>query len=223
MVNCSDEIRQLLLGRKTIKSLHNVLKKKKTRRHHFTDKGPYSQGYDLSSSHVWIWELDQNRRQNIEELMLLNCDAGEDSRESLGQHGDQTSQSHRTSILNIYWKDWWWSWNSSTLAIWCKELTLWKRSFCWENWEQEEKGETEDETVGWHYRFNGHELGQTPEDGEKHGSLACCGPWVHKGLDMTWWLNTTTAITTYMYRRLEKLKAKEEEEAGWDGWVVSLT
>ena len=28
-----------------------------------------------------------------EELMLLNCDVGEDSRESLGLQGDQTSQS----------------------------------------------------------------------------------------------------------------------------------
>ena len=28
-----------------------------------------------------------------EELMLLNCDAGEDSWEYLGQKGDQTSQS----------------------------------------------------------------------------------------------------------------------------------
>ena len=72
--------------------------------------------------------------------MLLNCDAGEDSWESLGQQGDQTSQSHRKSILNIHWKDWCWSWNSSILAIWCKVLTFWKRSWCWENWEQEEKG-----------------------------------------------------------------------------------
>ena len=27
-------------------------------RHHFVDKGPYSQGYGLPSSHVWMWELD---------------------------------------------------------------------------------------------------------------------------------------------------------------------
>ena len=27
---------------------------------------------------------------------------------------------------NIHWKDWWWSWNSNTLATWCKELTHWK-------------------------------------------------------------------------------------------------
>ena len=33
-------------------------------------------------------------------------------------------------ILNIHWKDW--SWNSNTLATWCKELTHWKRPWCWE-------------------------------------------------------------------------------------------
>ena len=36
------------------------------------------------------------------------------------------------SILNIYWKDWCWSWSSNTLATWCKELTYWKRPWCWE-------------------------------------------------------------------------------------------
>ena len=34
--------------------------------------------------------------------------------------------------LNVLWKDWCWSWNSSTWATWCKELTLWKRPWCWE-------------------------------------------------------------------------------------------
>ena len=33
------------------------------------------------------------RRMNTRELVLLNCGAGEDSWESLGQQGDQTSQS----------------------------------------------------------------------------------------------------------------------------------
>ena len=31
--------------------------------------------------------------------------------------------------------------------------------------------------VGWHHRFNGHELGQTPGDGEGQGGLVSCGPW----------------------------------------------
>ena len=30
----------------------------KKQRHHFADKGPSSQSYDFSSSHVWMWELD---------------------------------------------------------------------------------------------------------------------------------------------------------------------
>ena len=34
--------------------------------------------------------------------------------------------------LNIHWKDWCWNWNSNTLATWCKELTHWKRPWCWE-------------------------------------------------------------------------------------------
>ena len=34
------------------------LKKKKKQRHYFANKGPSSQSYDFSSSHVWMWELD---------------------------------------------------------------------------------------------------------------------------------------------------------------------
>ena len=64
--------------------------------------------------------------------MLLNCGVGEESWESLRQQGDRISPFWRTSVLNIQWKDWCWSWNSNTLATWCEELTHWKRSWCWE-------------------------------------------------------------------------------------------
>ena len=30
----------------------------KNQRHYFANKGPSSQGYDFSSGHVWMWELD---------------------------------------------------------------------------------------------------------------------------------------------------------------------
>ena len=45
---------------------------------------------------------------------------------------------------------------------------------------QEEKGVTEDEMVGWHHQFNGHELKQIPGDSDGQGSLACCSPWGRK-------------------------------------------
>ena len=72
------------------------------------------------------------RKLSAEKLMLLNCDVGEDSWESLGMQGDPTSPSWRRSGLGVHWKDWWWSWNSSTLATWCEELTHWKRPWCLE-------------------------------------------------------------------------------------------
>ena len=72
------------------------------------------------------------RKLSGEELMLSNCGAREDSWESLGQQGDQTSGCWWKSSLNIHWKDWCWSWNSNTLATWCEELTHLRRPWCWE-------------------------------------------------------------------------------------------
>ena len=76
--------------------------------------------------------------------MLSNCDAGEDSWESVGQQGDQTSQSERKSTLNTHWKDWCWSWSSNTLTTWLigKDLKAGK------DWGQQEKWVAEDEMVG---------------------------------------------------------------------------
>ena len=59
------------------------------------------------------------------------------------------------------------------------------------DWRQEEKGRTEDETVGWHYRLYGHEFEQAPGVGDGQGSLACCSLWGRKEPDMTEQLNWT--------------------------------
>ena len=37
--------------------------------------------------------------------------------------------------------DWCWSWNSNTLATWCKEPAHWKRPWCWERLKAEGKGD----------------------------------------------------------------------------------
>ena len=76
---------------------------------------------------VGLW-----RNLSDEELMLLNCGVGEDSWESLGLQGDPTSPFWRRSALGFLWKEWYESWNSSTLATSCEELTHWKRLWCWE-------------------------------------------------------------------------------------------
>ena len=48
-----------------------------------------------------------------------------------------------------------------------------------------EKGITEDEMVGWHCRFDGHEFEQASGVGDGQGSLVCCSPWGQKESDMT--------------------------------------
>ena len=70
---------------------------------------------------VGLW-----RKLSAEELMLLN------SRESLGLQGDSTSPFWRRLALGFLRREWCWSWNSSTLATSCEELTHWKRLWCWE-------------------------------------------------------------------------------------------
>ena len=54
---------------------------------------------------------------------------------------------------------------------------------------RKEKRATEDEMVGWHHRFNGHEFGQTLGIGDGQGGLASCSSWGHKESDMTERLN----------------------------------
>ena len=78
-----------------------------------------------------MWELDYKESWVPKNLMLLNCGVREDSWESPGLQGDPTSPFWRKSTLSFHWKDWYWSWNSNTLAIWCEELTHLKRPWCW--------------------------------------------------------------------------------------------
>ena len=74
---------------------------------------------------------------------------------------------------------------------WCKEVTHWKRSWCWER--LKEGGEGDDR--GWdcwmssltQWTWVWVALGA----GAEQGSLACCSPWGCKELDMTERLNWT--------------------------------
>ena len=97
--------------------------------------------------------------------MLLNC-TGEDSWESLGLQGDQTSQSQRKSVLNIHWRT---DAEAETPIFWPPDVKNWligKDPDAGQDWRQEEKGTIEDEMVGWHPGLNGHEFGQAQEVGD---------------------------------------------------------
>ena len=48
---------------------------------------------------------------------------------------------------------------------------------------------TEDETVGWYHRLDGHDFEQASGVGDGQGSLVCCSPCTGKELDATEQLN----------------------------------
>ena len=144
-----------------------------------------SKSYGVSSSRIWMWDLDYKESWAPKNWCFWTVVLEKTVESLLDCKEIQPISPKGNSILNIHWKDWWWSWNSNTLATWSKELTYWKRPWCWKDWGQVEKGTTEDEMVGWHNRLNGHECEQTQGDSEGQGGLACCSSCGHKESDTT--------------------------------------
>ena len=72
-----------------------------------------------------------------------------------------------------------------------KSWLIWKDPDDGKDWRREEEVTTEEEMVGRHQLFNGHEFGWPLGVGDGQGGLACCGPCGCKESDMTEGLNWT--------------------------------
>ena len=105
---------------------------------------------------------------------------------------DPTSPFWRRSALGFLWREWCWSWNSSTLSTSCEELTHWKRLWCWER--SGAGGEGDDRgwdgwmasltSWTWFWVNSGSFC-----DGQ--GGLACCDSWGRRvehdwGTELNW-------------------------------------
>ena len=129
--DCSHKIkRRLLLGRKSMSNLDSILKKL---RHYFADKGPYNQGYGFSSSHVWMWELD-----NKEDWVLKNWCI---QIVVLEKTFKSPLESKEIKPINPKGnKPWIFIWRSDIeaetpvlhSATWYEMSILWKSPWCWE-------------------------------------------------------------------------------------------
>ena len=108
------------------------------------------------------------RKLSPEELMLLDCGVGEDSWQSLGlQRDEPVHPKGNQSWLFIERTDA----EAETPIFWPSDVKNWligKYPDSGKDWGQE-KGVTEDEMVGWHHPFNGHELEQAPGVGDRQG------------------------------------------------------
>ena len=130
----------------------------KKQRHYFSNKGPSSQSYVFSSSHVWMWELDCEEGWAPKNwcfwtvLLEKTLESPLDCKEIQPVHpkGNQS-----------------WIFNGRTDAeaktpiLWPPDVKcwlIWKDPDTGKDWRWEKKGMTEDEMVGWHHCLHGHEF-----------------------------------------------------------------
>ena len=130
----------------------------KKQRHYFANKGPSSQSYGFSNSHVWIWELDYKQSWASKNwcfwTMVLEktLESPLDCKEIQPVHpkGNQ-------SWIFIERTDA----EAETPILWPPDAKNWligKDPDARKNWRQEKKGTTEDEMVGWYHRLDRHEF-----------------------------------------------------------------
>ena len=119
----------------------------KKQRYYFVNKGPSSQGYGFSSGHVWMWELDCEESWVMKNwcfwTMMLEktLENPLDCKEIQPVHskGDQSwvliGRTDAEAEIPILW--------TSDVKNWL----IWKDPDAGKDWEEEEKGMTDDDSV----------------------------------------------------------------------------
>ena len=104
----------------------------KKQRHYFANKGPSSQSYGFSSSHVWIWELDYKERWELKNWWFWTMVLEKTLESSLDNREIQpVNPKGNQSWIFIGRTDA----EAETPRLWPpdhKELTHWKRPWYWE-------------------------------------------------------------------------------------------
>ena len=154
--DCSHEItRRLLFGRKLMTNLDSIFQSRDIT---LPTKVGLAKAM-LFPVYVWMWELDCEENWAPKNwwfwtvVLEETLESPLDSKEIQPVHpkGDQ-------SWVFIGRTDS----KAETPVLWPPHVKSWligKDSDAGRDWGQEEKGTTEDEMAGWHYRLNGHEFG----------------------------------------------------------------
>ena len=117
------------------------------------------------------------------------------------------TESIRRSALGFLWREWCWSWNSSTLATSCKELTHWKSLWCREGLGVGGKGDDR----GW--------------DGWMASLTRWTWVWMNSG---SWWWTGRPGVLQFM--GLQRVRQDWATELNWSiqnelhslGWIWKL-
>ena len=134
------------LGKKSYDQTRQHIKKQ---RHYFANKGPSSQGYGFSSSHVWICDLDYKENWALKSWCFWTA--------VLEKTLEGPLDCMEIKLVNPKGNQ---SWifigrtNAEATILWppdVKNLFIGKDPDAGKDWRQEGKGVTEDEMVGWHH------------------------------------------------------------------------
>ena len=133
----------------------------KKQKHYFANKGPSSQSYGFSSSHVWMWELNYKESWALKNwcfwtvVLEKTLESPLDCKEiqSVCPKGNQSwifvGRTDAEAEAPIF------------LPPDVKNWLIWKAPDARKDWGQEKKGVTEDEMVRWHHWLSGPEFQQS--------------------------------------------------------------
>ena len=146
----------------------------KKQRHYFADKGPLSQSYGFSRSHIWMWELDHKESWALKNWCFWTVVLEKTLESPLDcKKNKPVNCKENQSWMLIGRTD-----EVEAPVLWPPDAKNWligKDPEAGKDWRQEEKGKTEDEMVGWHHWLNGHE-------------------WVWTGSRSWWWTGNTGVL-----------------------------
>ena len=157
----------------------------KKQRHYFANKGPSSQSYGFSSSHVWMWELDYKESWALKNwcFSTVVLEKTLESPLNYKEIKPVTAKGNQSWIF-IGRTD------AEAEAPNFHHLTQrtdsLEKTLIWERLRWEQKGTTDGWMVSptwwtWVWANSGVGYGQ--------GGLGCCSPWGRKESDTTEWLN----------------------------------
>ena len=176
----------------------------KKQRYYFANKGPSSQGYGFSSSHVWMWELDYKESWEPKNwcfelwcwrrLLRVPWTARRSNQSILKEISPGCSLEGLMLKLKLqYFGHLMWRVDSV------------EKTDAGRDWGWEEKGTTEDEMAGWHHWLVGHGFDWTPGVGDGQGGLTCCDSWGRKESVTTERLNWTEEVRKRQTPQFKKL------------------
>ena len=206
MVTAATKLKRcLLLGRKVMTNLDSILKS----RHYFANKGPSSQGYGFSSSHVWMWELDYKESWALKNwcfwsmVLEKTLESPLDCKEIQPAHpkGDQSWVFiGRTDV------------EAETPILWppdVKSWLIWKDPDAGKDWGRRGRqrmrwlvGITDSMDMG---------SGELWELVNERG-LECCSSWGHKESDTAEQLNWIESFTEKVHQFLIQKTAKQKQQ-----------